>query len=250
MFKAVLDDISLLKESLIAISELIDEATFKLEKGGISLLAPDRAVIAVADFVMFPTAFESYKCDKETSIGLNLQTMLKFLKRAKATDKLILTLDENEDRFVMVLSGTSTREFHLPIISISEQELPDLSKFKFDTKVEITPSLLREGLDNAGLISDSVLIKVDKNQVIFRAEGDSSLSEVKAEEGNPNVYSISTPGPVEARYSIDYLSKMLKAGKLTDKVKLEFNKDYPLRLEFSLKDKIRLAFILAPRVEE
>jgi len=46
------------------------------------------------------------------------------------------------------------------------------------------------------------------------------------------------------------MSKMLKAGKLSDKVKLEFNKDFPLHIEFSIKDKIRLGFILAPRIEE
>ncbi|MBT4441395.1 DNA polymerase sliding clamp, partial [archaeon] len=37
------------------------------------------------------------------------------------------------------------------------------------------------------------------------------------------------------------------ASKLADSVSLEFGNDYPLRAEYKLLDKLRLAFILAPR---
>ncbi len=42
---------------------------------------------------------------------------------------------------------------------------------------------------------------------------------------------------------------MISASKVSDKATAEFNKDYPLKLNYSVTDKIQLTFILAPRVE-
>ena len=54
---------------------------------------------------------------------------------------------------------------------------------------------------------------------------------------------------VKAKYSIEYLKKMITASKLTNEVRIQFNKDYPLKLEYKAVDKLLLSFVLAPRVE-
>ena len=54
---------------------------------------------------------------------------------------------------------------------------------------------------------------------------------------------------VSAKYSVEYLKKMIQGSKLADKVKIQFNKDYPLKLDYHTIDKVMLSFILAPRVE-
>ncbi len=41
----------------------------------------------------------------------------------------------------------------------------------------------------------------------------------------------------------------MDASKLSDNVVIQFNKDYPLRLDYTVVDKVQLRFILAPRVE-
>ena len=250
MFKAVLEDVGLLKESFNAISEIIDEGTFSLKKDGVYIICPDRAVIAVVDFLILPTAFDSYACDKEAEIGLNISRFVQFIRKAKPEDKLILSLDEDEDRFELTLEGKTTRKFGLPIISVAKQDAQDLSRFNFENTVELDPSILKEGVENGSLISDSVAIKLSGEELVIKAEGDSSYTQIKIDEGNPQLYSLTCKEEVLGRYSIEYLSKMLKASKLGDKVKIEFNKDYPLHLEFAIKDKVKLGFILAPRIEE
>ncbi len=250
MFKAVLEDISLLRESFNAIAEIVDEGTFNIKKDGISLVCPDRAVIAVVDFLILPTAFDSYTCDKDTEVGLNISKMLQFIRKAKSEDKLTLLLDENEDRFELTLEGKTTRKFAIPIISVAKQEMQDLSRFKFENSAELDPSILKEGVENGSLLSDGISIKLSKDSLVLRSEGDSSYSQIKIDAGNPQLYSLNCKEEVVGRYSIEYLSKMLKASKLSEKVKVEFNKDYPVHLEFMIKDKVKLGFILAPRIEE
>ncbi|OYT43607.1 MAG: proliferating cell nuclear antigen (pcna) [Candidatus Aenigmarchaeota archaeon ex4484_56] len=251
MFKAVLEDINILKESFSAISEIIDEGVLKFEKGGIGMISSDRAVIALVDFLILPTSFESYKCDKEMEIGLNIIRLLQFVKKAKPEDKLVITIDEEEDRVELTLDGLTTRTFALPIISVSSQEMQDINRFQFNNYIEISPSILKEGVENAALISDSVMIKLNKENLIIRAEGDSSYTQIKIDKDNPQLYSLNCKDEeVTAKYSVEYLTKMLKASKLTDKMKLELNKDYPLHLEYAITDKVKLGFILAPRIED
>ena len=55
--------------------------------------------------------------------------------------------------------------------------------------------------------------------------------------------------PVLEELTID-LKKMIKAGKLSKNIVLEFGTDYPMRLSFRMLDKMSLQFVLAPRVEE
>ena len=46
-----------------------------------------------------------------------------------------------------------------------------------------------------------------------------------------------------------YPRKMIQGSKLADKAVVKFSNDYPLRLEYTVLNKMQLAFILAPRVD-
>ena len=54
---------------------------------------------------------------------------------------------------------------------------------------------------------------------------------------------------IKAKYSVDYLTKIIKSAGLSDKVAVYFKTDYPLRLDFTITDKLNMSFILAPRIE-
>ena len=76
MFEAKLDDISLFRESIATISELIDEAELHVSNEGIEMIAADRAVVAVINFALSKNAFKEYKCDQERRIVINLSRLL------------------------------------------------------------------------------------------------------------------------------------------------------------------------------
>ncbi len=42
---------------------------------------------------------------------------------------------------------------------------------------------------------------------------------------------------------------MIKGSKLASTINISFNTDYPVKVEFKTVDKLDLAFILAPRVD-
>ena len=42
---------------------------------------------------------------------------------------------------------------------------------------------------------------------------------------------------------------MIAGSKLSDKVSVHFNTDYPMKIEYKIVDRLALSFILAPRVD-
>jgi DNA polymerase III sliding clamp (beta) subunit (PCNA family) len=96
MFKAVMSKSDVFRDSITTIGELIDEAIFKVDKNGMSLIAADRAMVAVVDYKLPPTIFDEFKIDGEEKIAVNISNLVSILKRIKPKDKLFLELKDNK----------------------------------------------------------------------------------------------------------------------------------------------------------
>lgn len=249
MFEAKLDDVSLLRDSLAAVAELIDEAELHVKESGIELIAADRAVVTVIDFFLHRNAFREYNYEKDTKIGINLTNLMQILRRAAPGN--ILTVRLEDKRLHLVLEGDSTRRFTLPLIDVSKDETPDLGKLEagFSSHFSANSDIINSGIEDAELIADSIVFTARKEQLVMKSEGDSSSVQLEIPQGQ-SFKSVDMNEPVRARYSLDYLKKIFKARKLDDSAKISLSTDYPMKVQFEVPGKIRLSFILAPRVEE
>jgi proliferating cell nuclear antigen len=248
MFKATITDVSLLTDSISSIAELIDEGIFKIAKDGISLAAADRAMVAVVDFKILSTAFDKYDLDKEQAIGLNISNLLSVLKRASGEDKATFNLQDA--KLEIVLENASRRRFVLPLLDLSQEEVPPVDQLEFTSKAQLNPRILESGVADAEVVSDSVLFEATPTRFGMRAEGDISSAQLELEKGNEALMELKADGEVKARYPLDYLKKMIKAAKIAESIVVEWGQDYPMRLSFKAMDKVSLTFILAPRVSE
>lgn len=250
MFNATLTSPNLLTDSVSTIAELIDEGIFKITADGINLSAADRAMVAVVDFKLSKNAFEKYEVEKEREIGLNIPNLLSVLKRATAEDKVSFNLTEN--KLQIEITGQSRRKFVVPIIDLTKEEIPDIQQLEqnFTTRIEISPSILQRGVEDAEIISDAVTFHAHPTKFMMRAEGDVSKTELELEKGNSALVSMQADAEVKSRYPLDYLKKMMKAAKIADSVSIAFAQDYPIKLSFRAGDKCSLQFVLAPRVAE
>ena len=170
------------------------------------------------------------------------------LRRAKPADSVSLLLDEEKNKLQVKISGNSTRTFNLALLNLDEKEqkIPDLS---FPIKITTLSSYFDEAIEDAGIVSDALTLAAEKEKFIIDAA--SHLHAAKVELPNNEETSISAPNEtISSKYSVEYLKKMMKASKLAPQVQIQFNKDYPLRLDYLVKDKMNLSFILAPRVSD
>ena len=248
-FEATLGNTSLFKDSIETISDIIDEGIFEVSDDGISLVATDRAMVAVVDFEMKKDAFEEFNLEGETKIGLNMPNLVSICKRIKPEDKLILKLDNKDNKLNLIFKGLSERRFSVPIIDVSEDDVPPTDELDFPLSVEILSNVLKEGISDAEVVADSVKFRADKDFFGMRAEGDMSDTELKLINGETENLKITGKEHVESRFPIDYLKRMIKASKIAPRTTINLGNDYPLKLEFGT-DKVKMNFVLAPRVEE
>ena len=247
-FSAKLSDVSLLRESMSAVAEIIDETELLVGHDGIRMVAADRAVVAVVDFSLSRNAFDEYNYEGDVRFGINLINFLRVLRRAMPNDVLKMALAEN--RLEMKLIGDSTRTFRLPIIDVSKQELPPLDKLEFSSSFEMSSEILGSGIEDADLITDSLIFLVHPERLVLKADSDSAGTELELVPGQPGLNNLQANSATRARYSLDYLKRMIKAKKLSETVKISLASEYPMRLVFEAPGHAQLLFILAPRREE
>ena len=241
--KLTLNDIQYLKEPILVISDLVNEATFKVDKDKIELIAMDPANVAMVVFRLLSTAFSEYNVNDKEELSLNLDSLKQILRRAKPED--ILTLELIDNKLKIELKSDSTRVFHLSLLNLEDkpQKIPDL---KFPLKIETNTLLFDEAIGDSDIVSDSVAFLVEPEKFTIEAIGTLTTSKVDLMKSNETL--IETNGKFKAKYSLEYLKKIIKASKLTDKVMIQFSKDYPLKVDYKVVDKLGLTFILAPRV--
>lgn len=242
--KLVLNDATFLKESINIISELVTEATFAIKKDFIELVAMDPGNISMVILRLIPTAFAQYKINEEKSISINLTYFKQILKRSKNED--IITLETEDNKLKITMESSTKRTFQIPLIDLrnEERKIPDL---QFPLSIQTSANLFKTSVEDSAVVGDAVTIFTTKDKMIIEANGDlsSAKTEIKNNEGATII--IKEGDEFKAKYSIEYLKKMINGDRLAQDVIIKYNTGYPLRLEYNQMDKVSLAFILAPR---
>ena len=245
--KLVLAEPKYFKDSISIISELVTEAKFKVNNNGLEMVAMDPANVAMVIFKMLSSCFTQCEIKEEEEIAINLNNLKQILRRAKSDD--ILTLETTEDNKLRIeLKSNTTRSFSLPTLDIeeNEQKVPELT---FPITVEMDSSLLAESIEDVSVVAESVTFLGEKGQISVKAEGDLSKAFIEIKSDENTFIKTDSDDKFKAKFSLEYLKKMINGGKLSNKVTLYFNTDYPLKLEYKLVDRLVLSFILAPRVD-
>lgn len=229
------------KDSISIISELVTEASFKINKDGLEMVAMDPANVAMVMFKLLASNFSEFEVENET-IAINLNNLKQILRRVKSNDTL--TLETQENKLKVQLKGSTVRTFKIPIIDLEEREqrVPDL---EFAASVKMNSSLMNDLIEDAEIVAESVAFIAEPERLQVVAEGD--LSNVKVEVDKE--VSIKCSGKVKSKYSIEYMKKMISGSKLSNEVVMNFGNNYPLKLDYEVVDKLILSFILAPRVD-
>ncbi|MBI2148687.1 proliferating cell nuclear antigen (pcna) [Candidatus Woesearchaeota archaeon] len=243
--KLTLTEPRYLKDSILIISELVNEVNFKVYKDRLEIVAMDPANVAMVIFKLLGSAFTEYSINEEKTIGVNLMNLTQILKRVKPTDILTIELDNQKNKLYITLKGVTTKRFELGLLDIEEKEqkIPNL---KFNAKVETNTLMFNDAIEDMDIIADSLSFHAMNDKFVIESEGNISSGKVEIntdEETNVELAS----SAVNSRYSIEYLKKIIKGSKLTNKVVLEFGQDYPLKVEYNIIDKLALQFVLAPR---
>jgi proliferating cell nuclear antigen len=249
MFKLKVTDAKLLRDMATAISILVDEATFKIDPEGLKLRAMDPSRVAMVDFEWPKTIFEEYTCTEPTKMCINISELLKLLKRTGKDEVVELSLDEKTGRLQVKITGKYTRNFTMPTLEASEEEVPT-PKITFNVQAKATTNGLSQAIEDAQLVSDHVRIEADAEKIVLNATGDLMGATISLQKGSDTLLDLEAKEPSKATFSLSYLSEIIKTAAATsDIATLEFSTDMPIKLDFQQTKEGKLTFYLAPRIE-
>ncbi len=251
MFKAVLDDVTLLRDSLDAVSNFINEGTFNITSNGLSLIAMDPANIAMVLYDLLASAFVNYECTSDSKITLNIPYFVSILKRAGNGDSVELKLVDGTNSLIVKMTGDSTRTFTLPLLEMYGKTVTPPGELEegFKAEVEVESATMREGVKDSLMVSDCVLLSCDNNAFVMKALSDTNEVNLQLSKESPSLIKMNSSEPVKSKYSLEYLDKMMKVSKVAKTVTAHFANDFPLKLDYSTMDKLKISFILAPRID-
>lgn len=237
MFKAKIESKKLLNP-FNNFAQFIDESWVELKDDGLHAIASDRSIVCVCDFKIPITEFESYTLDRPTKIGLNITEFVAMLKRSGNSKFTTLELIDNESKLKI---GFGIRTFTVSLLELGEQELPPTNELdKFTANAEFKSSVFTTAMKDTEVIeADSIVIEIKKGKLTFTADELQRLVEITLEKGTEALYNIEGNG--KSCYALDFLKKLKPK---SDKIKIEFGMDYPMRIIFD-----NFKFTIAPRVD-
>ena len=243
--KLVLAETKQFIDSISIISELVNEVRFRISKDKIELIAMDPANVAMVSFKLLSSAFIEYEVEAETQICVNLDSLKQILRRIKSVDIMILELEKN--KLKIQIKNETIRTFHLSLIDMEEKEqrIPDL---KFPLRIQMPTIVFDEAIEDMSIVAESVALTASAQKLVIESEGNMNAARSEIPNASETDIKIAGTEEIKSKYSIEYLKKMIKASKLADFMTIQFSKDYPLKLDYLVKDKLELSFILAPRV--
>lgn len=249
MFKLKMTDAKTLKDTITAISILIDEATFNITPENMTLRAMDPSRVAMIDFQWPKTIFDEYTCTEPTKLCINISELLKLLRRTTKDETIELALDEKTNRLNLTIRGNYTRTFNMPTLEAMEEEVPT-PKVTFKTKAKTTTQGLHQAIEDANLVSDHVRIQADKEKLTLNATGNLMGATIELKKGSDALLDIQAQEPSKATFSLSYLTEIVKAASATSELAtIEFATDMPIRIDFKQPKEGKLTYYLAPRIE-
>jgi proliferating cell nuclear antigen len=240
---------SVWRRCIDAISTLIEEGTFAARQEGIKFRAIDPARISMVDFHLSSSIFEAYALEGERDIGVNLEDMSKFLRRARPGDRLGLSVDDQANRFVLRLEGLGLTTFSIPLLDLSIDTPPEIP-VPYTAMIRIEAGVLSEVLRSVAVVGDHVQIRATPDFLRLEGEGPVENVDVRIEGQSQGVAHMEVRQESRAIYIISYIQNMLRAAEATDIIEMEFGDEaMPLKLKIPLEGG-EISFLLAPRVED
>src|SRR3989338_1972312 len=169
-----------LKDSISLISELVNEARFKISSNAIELVAMDPANVAMVIFKLLSSAFTEYDVKEDIEIAINLNNLKQIMRRTTSNDVLILEVSQ-ENKLVIKLKAKTTRTFRIKMIDIDEKEkrIPQLN---FPASIRTKSSTLTAAIEDADIVAESVSFVLEKDKFKVQAEGDLSKASIEIPE--------------------------------------------------------------------
>ncbi|KAI0498407.1 hypothetical protein KFK09_021648 [Dendrobium nobile] len=248
---------SLLKKVLEAMKDLVTDANFDCSATGFSLQAMDSSHVALVALLLRSEGFEHYRCDRNITMGMNLNNVSKLLKCAGNDDIITIKADDGGDTVTFMFENPKQdkiSDFEMKLMDLDSEHLgiPDAEYHAIVRMPSLEFSRICKDLSSIG---DTVVISVTKEGIKFSTRGDIGNANIVCRQNTtvdkPEVaIVIQMNEAVSLTFALRYLNSFTKATSLSETVTISLSSELPLVVEYKIADMGYIKFYLAPKIED
>jgi proliferating cell nuclear antigen len=244
-----------LKRAFESIKDLVVAGNFDCSSKGISLQSMDTTHIALITLYLDSSGFDSYRCDKNMSIGMDLKVLCKALKCVTNDETITIKAADHGETVNILVEDTDqdkASNFELKLKEVDSEHL-GVPETDFTATIKLPSHEFQRIMKDLSSVGDTVLIGVTNQAVNFSTIGDVGSANVTLKQKlackNDEEVLINTKEPIHTGYALRLLLSFTKATTLSPYVTLSIRGDLPMVIEYKIKDIGHVRFYCAPRVE-
>merc|ERR1712165_616808 len=258
MGEAHLQQAVLLKKVVDAMKDLCKDVNFDCSEKGLQVQSMDSSHVALVSLLLRESAFADFKCDRPTSLGMNVDSLAKILKMCGPTDSLKVRWQGGADTLnFQCESGEEDRiaDFDLKLMQI-ESEHMEIPEQHYKVVAKLPSAEFQKICRDLKEFGETMQMKASKEGITFSVQGDIGAGNVmlkprEAEKPEEKV-TLTVHEPVTATFALRYLVNFAKAAPLCGTVELGLGPDAPLLVKYDIEaaDNGHMQFYLAPKIDE
>merc|ERR1712137_53106 len=238
--EAHLQQAVLLKKVVDSIKELCKDVNFDCSEKGLQVQSMDSSHVALVSLLLRESAFTEFKCDRATSLGMNVDSLGKIFKMCGPTDSLKLRWQNDADTVnFQCESGEDDRiaDFELKLTQI-ESEHMEIPEQQYKVVAKLPSAEFLKVCRDLKEFGETMHVKANKEGITFSVRGDVGAGNVmlkpRESEKPEEKVTLTVHEPVAATFALRYLVNFSKAAPLCGDVELGLGPDAPLLVKYNL----------------
>merc|ERR1711957_1114503 len=235
----------LLKKVVDAMKDLCKDVNFDCSEKGLQVQSMDSSHVALVSLLLRESAFTEFKCERPTSLGMNVDS-LKIQWKGGADTVGFQCESGADDRIA---------DFDLKLMQI-ESEHMEIPEQQYKVTVRLPSAEFQKICRDLKEFGETMQIKASKEGITFSVQGDVGGGNVmlkpRESEKPEEKVALTVHEPVTATFALRYLVNFAKAAPLCGSVELGLGPDAPLLVKYELEKAENgfMQFYLAPKIDE
>jgi len=238
--------------------DLCKDVNFDCSEKGMQVQSMDSSHVALVSLLLRESAFADFKCDRATSLGMNIDSLSKIFKICGSNDSLKLKWENDADTINFQCENSQDdriADFDLKLMQI-ESEHMEIPEQQYKVVVRLPSGEFQKICRDLKEFGETMQVSASKEGIKFSVQGDVGAGNVmlKQRDGDKpeEKVTLTVHEPVTATFALRYLVNFSKAAPLCGTVELGLGPDAPLLVKYDLEtpENGHMQFYLAPKIDE
>jgi proliferating cell nuclear antigen PCNA len=247
-----LDDSSILRKAISSFKDHLIHARLEFDESGMSVFGMDASHIALINYKLHKNTINEYECNEPIIVGIQTSLVDKLMKMASNDDSVTFKVGNEKDKIMLSFKNEKTstfRTFNVPILDIDSptMEIPEIS---YAAEISMkTGDFANTIKDFATIGCENVILKLNEDGFHLNASGEVSASCLfdPADDRDMTL----EEDDVESKYGVKFLHGLLNgASGLSNNIKISYNKNEPVKIEFKFGTNSYFISYLAPKADD